>query len=78
MHTLFQLPDSEFEMRVGNKTEKALHRLLFHPREGFLAWVLDLRERFGFSREANVHDMANWCRANWSAVAESVGSRMAE
>ncbi len=75
MHTLFQLPDGEFEMRAGNKTEKALHRLLFHPQEGFLAWVLDLRERLGFSREANVHDMANWCRANWSAVAESLGSR---
>jgi hypothetical protein len=78
IHTLFQLPDSEFEMRTGNKTEKALHRLLFHPQEGFLAWVLDLRERFGFSREASVCDMANWCRENWSAVAESLGCKTAE
>lgn len=78
MHTLFQLPDSEFEMRAGNKTEKALHRLLFHPQDGFLAWVLDLRERLGFSREANVYEMANWCRTNWSAVVESLGSQPAK
>jgi hypothetical protein len=74
IHTLFQLPDSEFEMRAGNKTEKALHQLLFHPREGFLAWVLDLRERLGLKREANVHEMAIWCQANWSTVAKSLGS----
>jgi hypothetical protein len=78
MHTLFQLPDSEFEMRTGNKSEKALHRLLFHPQDGFLAWVLDLRERLGFSHEANVHEMASWCRTNWSAVAESLGGQRAK
>ncbi len=78
MHTLFQLPDSEFEMRAGNKSEKALHRLLFHPQDGFLAWVLDLRERLGFSREANVDDMANWCRTNWSTIAESLGAQCAK
>ncbi len=64
MHTLFQLPDGEFSMRTGSKTEKALHHLLFHPSEGFLAWVLDLRERLGWGRNANVKDMAAWCRAN--------------
>ncbi len=37
MHTLFQLPDGELGMRGGNKTEKALHRALFHPQEGFIA-----------------------------------------
>ena len=78
IHTLFQLPDSEFEMRTGNKTEKALHRLLFHPQEGFLAWVLDLRERFGFNSDANVWDMANWCGKNWGAVAETLGAKTAE
>jgi hypothetical protein len=75
MHTLFQLPDSEFAMRAGSKSEKALHRLLFHPQDGFIAWVLDLRERLGLKREANVHDMANWCRKNWNAVVNSLGGR---
>ena len=31
MHTLFQLSDTEFLMKVGSKAEKALHLLLFHP-----------------------------------------------
>jgi hypothetical protein len=73
MHTLFQLPDGEFAMRSGSKTEKALHRLLFHPQEGFLAWLLDLRSRFEWKPEANVQEMAQWCRQNWKAVAKSLG-----
>jgi len=71
MHTLFQLPDSEFAMRAGSKTEKALHRLLFHPEDGFVAWILDLRERFAWQAEANVLEMATWCRQNWRKVIES-------
>lgn len=68
MHTLFQLPDSEFAMRSGNKTEKALHRLLFHPQDGFIAWILDLRQRLGLRRDAGVNDMAAWCGENWNEV----------
>ncbi len=68
MHTIFQLPESEFTMRSGNKTEKALHHLLFHPENGFIAWVLDLRERFGWESGTNVHDMATWCGQNWNRV----------
>lgn len=72
MHTLFQLPDGEFSMRVGSKTEKALHRLLFHPQEGFLAWVLDFRARFAWKSDANVHEMAAWCREQWNAAIASL------
>jgi hypothetical protein len=68
MHTLFQLSDSEFSMVNGTKTEKALHHLLFHPEEGFLAWILDLRERFHLRDDLNVSGLAGWCRANWSLV----------
>jgi len=75
VYTLFQLADREFTMEVGSKTEKALHTLLFHPEEGFLAWVLDLRNRFGLKTEASVEDMANWFRNNWSAVTESLRVR---
>jgi hypothetical protein len=73
MHTLFQLPDGEFAMRSGSKTEKALHRLLFHPQEGFLAWLLDLRARLEWKPQANVAEIAQWCRRNWKAVAKSLG-----
>jgi len=71
MHTLFQLPDGEFSMVSGTRTEKVLHLLLFHPEEGFLAWILDLRQRFDLGDELNVSGMAEWCRANWSVVAGS-------
>jgi hypothetical protein len=72
VYTLFQLADSEFTMTAGSKTEKALHTLLFHPEEGFLAWILDLRERFALKAELNVHGMANWFRDNWSTVRNSL------
>ena len=72
MHTLFQLPDSEFTMQGGGKTEKALHCLLFEPQEGFIAWVLHLRERFGWKPELNILEMATWCRRNWKNVTESL------
>jgi len=72
MHTLFQLPDGEFAMRSGSKTEKALHHLLFHPEEGFLAWILNLRSKFGWKPEANVREMAEWCGQNSEIVAESL------
>ncbi len=68
MHTIFQWPDCEFAMRGGNKTQKALHYLLFHPEEGFLAWVLDLSRRLGWSEATKVSDMAAWCGANWNKV----------
>ncbi len=68
MHTLFQLPESEFALRRGGKTEKALHHLWFHPVEGFIAWILHLRRRFDWSAQMNVEQMAGWCRENWPSV----------
>jgi hypothetical protein len=68
MHTIFQLPNSVFAMNTGSKTEMALHHLLFHPQEGFLAWLLDLRNRFAWKKEMNVYRMAQWCQENWTTV----------
>lgn len=42
MHTLFQLPPEEFLMKRGTRTERALHRLLFDPRDGFIVWMAHL------------------------------------
>ena len=72
MHTIFQLPDSEFTMRAGNKTDKVLHQILFHPQDGFLAWTLDLRERFGWQGAQNVAETAGWCRDHWDKITESL------
>lgn len=69
MHTIFQLPDSEFAMNRGSKTEKALHKLIFDPESGFVAWVLDLRRRFHWKHEFNISDTAAWCRDHWDVVA---------
>jgi hypothetical protein len=47
LHTLFQLPDSEFAARVRNKAEAALHHLIFHPVTGLLLWLERLRLHAG-------------------------------
>jgi hypothetical protein len=47
MHTLFQLPDTEFAARTRNKAEAVLHHLLFHPTSGLVAWLLHLRRVTG-------------------------------
>jgi dihydroorotate dehydrogenase len=39
IHTLFQLPASEYAMRSGTKLERALHRLYFDPSDGFIIWA---------------------------------------
>ena len=73
MHTIFQLPNRQFSMQAGSKTAKALHRLLFHPHEGLIACLLDLKETFGW-KEMNVHQMAQWCQSNWKSVVEELSS----
>jgi hypothetical protein len=49
MHTLFQLPDTEFAARTRNKTEAVLHQLLLHPTSGLVAWLLHLRRVTGLA-----------------------------
>jgi hypothetical protein len=47
MHTLFQLPSEAFSMKQGSKFARALHRLLFDPADGFIAWMLHAARRLG-------------------------------
>jgi len=47
MHTVFQLPESEFSARTRNRSAAVLHHLLFHPETGLLAWLLHLGELRG-------------------------------
>lgn len=46
LHTFFQLPLSCYPATHGSRTARALHALVFHPREGLIAGLLDL-ERAG-------------------------------
>ena len=68
MHTIFQLPDSEYAMNTGGKTEKALHMLLFHPKDGLIAWLLHLRAKFGWKSGTCIREMSQWCRNHWQDV----------
>ena len=43
LHTFFQLPASEYRMKTGSRTARALHELYFHPETGFLVWTEHLR-----------------------------------
>lgn len=61
IHSYFQLPSGEYTMRTGNKTERALHELYFHPEEGLLAWLLHLRRAFDWPADWNVKRMAEFC-----------------
>jgi dihydroorotate dehydrogenase len=47
IHTLFQLPAEAYAMRRGTKVERALHRLLFDPADGFIIWSFHAGARLG-------------------------------
>ena len=42
LHTFFQLPLSEYAAMHGSRTQRALHALLFDPRDGLVAALLAL------------------------------------
>ena len=42
LHTFFQLPLSEYPATDGSRPQRALHALLFEPRDGLIACMLDL------------------------------------
>jgi hypothetical protein len=45
LHTFFQLPASEYHMKSGSRTQRALHELYFHPETGFVVWAEHLRRQ---------------------------------
>jgi hypothetical protein len=45
LHTFFQLPLSEYPATHGSRPQRALHALIFHPREGLIAGMLDLESQ---------------------------------
>jgi len=73
MHTIFQLPARAFSMKTGNRSEKAIHHLLFHPLEGLVAWILHLRNKFEWQQAMNIKEMARWCQIHWDDVTRELG-----
>ncbi len=49
IHTLFQLPASEFACGKGTKLQRALHKLYFDPRDGFIVWALHAAQCLGLA-----------------------------
>jgi hypothetical protein len=52
LHTFFQLPLEEYPATDGARTQRALHALIFDPREGLIAAMLD-REAAGSLERRN-------------------------
>ena len=51
MHTFFQLPLSEYPATHGSRVQRALHALVFHPRDGLIAVMLELEARGELERQ---------------------------
>lgn len=49
LHTFFQLPAEHYAMKIGNRTQRALHELHFHLQTGFVVWLHHLANQRGFS-----------------------------
>ncbi|MDP3911859.1 MAG: hypothetical protein Q8Q14_15855 [Gemmatimonadales bacterium] len=50
LHTCFQLPLEEYPAAAGSRTQRALHALVFHPRDGLIAGLLALEAQGVVSR----------------------------
>ncbi len=61
IHTFFQLPSSEYRMKVSGKTARGLHELYFHPEKGLISWLLHLRRVFDWPTDWNIKRMAEFC-----------------
>ena len=51
MHTFFQLPLSEYPATHGSRVQRALHALVFHPRDGLIAVMLERETRGELERQ---------------------------
>lgn len=49
LHTFFQLPAEQYVMKIGNRTQRALHELHFHPQTGFVLWLHHIANQRGVS-----------------------------
>ena len=51
LHTFFQLPLTEYPATHGSRPQRALHALVFHPRDGLIAGMLELEARGDLERQ---------------------------
>ncbi|MBA2457661.1 MAG: hypothetical protein H0V43_01750 [Gemmatimonadales bacterium] len=63
LHTLFQLPLSEYPATSGTRQQRALHLLFFHPTEGVVGGMLDLEAAGELSRVGGELRFLDLCRS---------------
>uniref|UniRef100_UPI00058E513A hypothetical protein n=1 Tax=Clostridium polynesiense TaxID=1325933 RepID=UPI00058E513A len=51
MHTYFQLPNNNYNLKDGSRTRKALHELMFNPKDGLVPGMLHLKTKFNISED---------------------------
>jgi hypothetical protein len=61
MHTYFQLPNDQYRMSGGTRTERALHELYFNPGRGLVPCLLRLRRALSWGEGMDVKGMAEFC-----------------
>jgi len=71
IHTLFQLPASEYAMRSGTKVQRALHRLYFDPGDGFIVWALHAVKRLAHGRSDGIIRFLELARTGAESALES-------
>ena len=65
LHTFFQLPLSQYPATHGSRTQRALHALVFDPRDGLVAGILELEAQGTLERrggELHFLDLASDAR----------------
>ncbi len=64
LHTLFQLPLSEYPATSGSRQQRALHLLYFHPADGVIAGMLELEACGELARSGGELRFRDLCRAS--------------
>ncbi len=50
MHTFFQIPSHNYKLKAGSRSKKALHELMFNPRNGLVVTMLSLKNILGINK----------------------------
>jgi hypothetical protein len=63
LHTFFQLPLSEYPAPEGSRSQRALHTLVFHPKDGIIAGMLDLESQGALERHGGELRFLDLCNS---------------
>jgi hypothetical protein len=74
LHTFFQLPLSEYPAEEGSRTQRALHALVFHPRDGLIAGMLELETQGVLERQQGELRFLDLASPSESVSSRSPGS----